>query len=150
MCFTDAHAPSLETPRRCLWLVSDSDHTSSDHKRRLARLTNRITQAKSAQGGANHGGEHYSQAQLAWRMVIELVSGLGIGLGIGIGLDRLFGTTPVLLVVFVLLGFAAGVKVMMRSAQEVQQQQQGWERHEGQEAQEGQEGREGQSNGKPH
>jgi len=83
-------------------------------------------------------------------MVIELVSGLGIGLGIGIGLDRLFGTTPVLLVVFVLLGFAAGVKVMMRSAQEVQQQQQGWERHEGQEAQEGQEGREGQSNGKPH
>jgi ATP synthase protein I len=29
--------------------------------------------------------EHYSQAQLAWRMVIELVAGLGIGFGIGLG-----------------------------------------------------------------
>jgi len=33
----------------------------------------------------HHSEEHYSQVQLAWRMVIELVAGLGIGFGIGYG-----------------------------------------------------------------
>ena len=64
--------------------------------------------------------EHYSQANLAWRMVIELVAGLGIGFGIGYGLDSLFGTLPIFLVLFTLLGLAAGVKTMLRSATEVQ------------------------------
>ena len=68
--------------------------------------------------------EHYSQAQLAWRMVIELVAGLGIGFGIGYGLDSLFGTTPIFLVLFIFLGFAAGVNVMLRSAKEIQEAQQ--------------------------
>jgi len=67
--------------------------------------------------------EHYSQAQLAWRMVVELVAGLGIGFGIGYGLDSLLGTRPWMMVVFALLGFAAGVKTMIRSAQEVQRKE---------------------------
>lgn len=66
--------------------------------------------------------EHYSQAQHAWRMVIELVAGLGIGFFIGYGLDSLLGTLPIFLVIFVFLGFAAGVKTMMRSAREIQAQ----------------------------
>jgi F0F1-type ATP synthase assembly protein I len=70
--------------------------------------------------------EHIRQAQLAWRMVIELVAGLGIGFGIGYGLDALLGTRPWLMVVFTLLGFIAGVKTMIRSAEEVQRKQ--WKR----------------------
>lgn len=62
----------------------------------------------------------YSQAQLAWRMVIELVAGLGIGFGIGYGLDTILGTMPLFLVLFIGFGFAAGVKTMLRSAREVQ------------------------------
>ena len=68
----------------------------------------------------DHMEEHYSQAQLAWRMVIELVAGLGIGFGIGYGLDSLFGTMPIFLVIFIFLGLAAGVQTMLRSAKEVQ------------------------------
>ncbi len=68
----------------------------------------------------HHYDEHHSQAQMAWRMVIELVSGLAIGFGIGYGLDTLLGTTPWLMIVFLLLGFAAGVNVMIRSAREMQ------------------------------
>ncbi len=64
--------------------------------------------------------EHYSQAQHAWRMVIELVSGLGIGFVIGYGLDWLFGTIPIFLVIFTMLGFVAGVKTMVRTANELQ------------------------------
>jgi len=66
--------------------------------------------------------DHHSQAQLAWRMVIEMVAGLLIGFGIGFGLDSLFETKPFLMLVFTLLGFAAGVRVMLRTAQEAQGQ----------------------------
>ena len=54
------------------------------------------------------------------RQVTELVSGLLIGFGIGYGLDVLFGTLPLLLILFTLLGFIAGVRVMLRTAQEIQ------------------------------
>ncbi len=87
---------------------------------RLKALEERIAKAKGANAPKPHTQEHYSQAQLAWRMVIELVAGLMIGFGIGYGLDTLFGTMPVFLVLFTLLGFAAGVKTMVRSAREIQ------------------------------
>ena len=65
------------------------------------------------------------QAHAGWRMVTELVAGLLIGFCIGYGLDSLFGTLPIFLVLFVLLGFAAGVKTMLRSAQDIQRAQSG-------------------------
>jgi len=98
-----------------------------DQKRRMAELEARIAAAKAAQAPKPRADEHYSQAQLAWRMVIELVAGLGIGFGIGYGLDVLFGTMPFLLVLFTLLGFAAGIKTMMRSAREIQVQKEAGE-----------------------
>jgi ATP synthase protein I len=52
-------------------------------------------------------------------MVIEMVSGLGIGFGIGYGLDVLFGTLPWFMLIFTLLGFVAGIKVMIRTAQDM-------------------------------
>jgi ATP synthase protein I len=94
--------------------------SDEDQKQRLARLEARIEAAKKVEPDKAHQEEHYSQAQLAWRMVIELVAGLGIGFGMGYGLDRLFGTMPIFLVLFTLLGLAAGIKTMLRSAQEIQ------------------------------
>ncbi|MBF9043471.1 F0F1 ATP synthase subunit I [Rhodobacterales bacterium HKCCE4037] len=89
---------------------------------RMRALDARIAAARSkADPERKHMEEHYSQAQLAWRMVIELVAGLAIGFGMGYGLDWLFGTMPWFLIVFTLLGFIAGVKTMVRSAKEVQQ-----------------------------
>jgi ATP synthase protein I len=43
------------------------------------------------------------------RVGIELVSALVVAVAIGYGLDRLFGTKPILMAVFVLLGGAAGI-----------------------------------------
>ena len=40
----------------------------------------------------------------------------------GFGLDALFGTTPVLMIVFTLLGFAAGIRTMMRTAKEIEKE----------------------------
>lgn len=91
------------------------------NQERLERLEERIAAAKKAQAPKPRMDEHYSGAQLAWRMVIELVAGLLIGFGIGFGLDAVFGTRPIFLVLFILLGFVAGVKTMMRTATEAQE-----------------------------
>ena len=92
-----------------------------DQGERLAQLEARINALKEKDAPKPHTEEHYSQAQHAWRMVIELVAGLLIGFGIGYGLDSLMGTLPIFLVIFTLLGLAAGIKTMMRSAAEMQQ-----------------------------
>jgi ATP synthase protein I len=88
---------------------------------RLEALEKRIAAAKAAHAPkAKPQSDGHSQAQMAWRMVIELVAGLMIGFGIGYGLDTLLGTKPVFLVLFILVGFAAGIKTMLRSAKEMQ------------------------------
>jgi len=95
--------------------------TDDDPKRRLAELEAKLAAHRVAEVQTKaHQEEHYSQAQVAWRMVTEMVAGLGIGFGIGYGLDSLLGTTPWLMLVFTLLGVAAGINVMMRTAKEIQ------------------------------
>ena len=90
---------------------------------RLQQLDAKIAKAKAkGEPEKTPQEEHHTQAQLAWRMVIELVAGLAIGFGIGFGLDALFGTRPIFLVLFILLGFAAGVRTMLRTAEEVNAQ----------------------------
>jgi ATP synthase protein I len=90
-----------------------------DRDQRLKEIEDRIARLRGKDAPRPHQEERYSQAQHAWRMVIELVAGLMIGFGMGYGLDALLGTLPVFLVVFTLLGLAAGIKTMMRTAAEV-------------------------------
>ena len=94
--------------------------TEEDQKQRLSQLEARIATVKKAQEPAERVDRGFSHGELAWRMVIEMTAGIGIGFGIGYGLEYLFGTIPIFLVLFTLLGLAAGIKTMMRSAKEVQ------------------------------
>lgn len=87
---------------------------------KLDELQTRINAVKAARAPAPPKEEHYTMANMAWRMVIELVAGIAIGFGIGFGLDSLFGTMPIFLILFIGLGLVAGIRVMMRTAQEVQ------------------------------
>lgn len=48
----------------------------------------------------------------------DLIAGVLVGTGIGYVLDMLFGTRPVLLAVFVLLGGAAGFLNMYRTVKD--------------------------------
>jgi ATP synthase protein I len=52
--------------------------------------------------------------RIGLRVGIELVSALVVAVAIGYGLDRIFHTTPILTVVFVPLGGAAGVVNLWR------------------------------------
>lgn len=85
---------------------------------RLRDLEERLARKIRIDKGPRQMASH-DQAHLAWRMVIELVAGLGLGFGIGYGLDWLFGTLPILLILFTFLGFAAGIKTMLRTAAEL-------------------------------
>ncbi len=88
---------------------------------RLKRLEDRIAAARAGRAEPQRGHRsEFTQGSLAWRMVIELVVGMFLGVAIGYGLDALFGTRPLFLVVFALLGFAAGVRTMLRTADEAQ------------------------------
>lgn len=96
-----------------------------DDQARLRDLEARIAKARAAQQPVAPPAEGHALAEHGWRMVTELVAGLLIGFGIGWGLDTLFGTLPIFMVLFVLLGLAAGVKVMLRTAADLQKRQEG-------------------------
>lgn len=51
-----------------------------------------------------------------FRLSSELVAGVVVGAVIGWGIDRVLSTSPWGLIVFFLLGFAAGVINLMRAA----------------------------------
>jgi len=86
---------------------------------RLKRLEDRIAAAKARREPRPPGHGDMTQGSIAWRMVIELVVGMVLGLAIGWGIDAVLGTRPIFLVIFALLGFAAGVRTMLRTANEV-------------------------------
>ncbi|HEX9859148.1 MAG TPA: AtpZ/AtpI family protein [Paracoccaceae bacterium] len=87
--------------------------------KRLAALEARLAKVKGVAKDAPEAGKAFSQGEVAWRMVIELVSGMLLGVAIGYGLDFVFGTMPIFLVIFSLLGFAAGVKTMLGTARQM-------------------------------
>lgn len=58
----------------------------------------------------------HSPMGVAFKMGIELVVGSGVGAFIGFWFDRWFGTTPIFLVLLLILGFASGIRNVVREA----------------------------------
>jgi ATP synthase protein I len=88
---------------------------------RLQRLNEGLGQARNAAGHPSDGSGADRAATASgyargFRLSSELVAGVLVGAGIGWLLDRLLGISPWGLIVFLLLGFAAGVLNVMRSA----------------------------------
>src|SRR5262249_20640478 len=57
----------------------------------------------------------------AFKFAAELIVGVVVGGGLGWALDKQFGTAPWLMIVLVILGFAAGLLNVVRAAQEAQE-----------------------------
>lgn len=83
---------------------------------RLHRLEQRLkaqNQADAEGGGkAKPSNEGFAQAL---KLGSEFVAGILVGAAIGYGIDRVVGTTPFGMIVFLMLGFAAGVLNVLRS-----------------------------------
>ena len=98
-----------------------SNKPSQSRADRLAELDRKLSEARDVgKPEPRADKDKYAAMSMGWRMVIELVVSVMVGAAMGYGLDTLFGSLPLFLIVFVLLGFAAGVRTMMRSAEEMQ------------------------------
>jgi ATP synthase protein I len=92
---------------------------------RLQRLGERLGPYQSDRPSETEPGQgpgaNSSALARGFRLSTEFVAGILVGAAIGWLIDRFAGTTPWGMIVFLLLGFAAGVLNMMRAAGVVQQ-----------------------------
>jgi ATP synthase protein I len=87
--------------------------------RRLAELEERLQEARRQRGTSEPAESSQSKLGIAFRLVTELLAGVIVGGGIGWALDRVFGTSPFLLIVMFLLGVAAGMVNVVRTARQM-------------------------------
>ena len=91
---------------------------------RLGSLDQRLSEIRGSRKiGTDQSGNEQDAAQakasamaIGLRLSSELVAGVLVGAALGWGFDRLLSTSPWGLIVFLLLGFTAGVINVMRSA----------------------------------
>jgi ATP synthase protein I len=83
---------------------------------RLSRVRGNRKIGTDQPGNSEDGAARASAMAIGFRMSSELVAGVVVGAVIGWGFDRLLSTSPFGLIVFVLLGFVAGVVNVVRSA----------------------------------
>jgi ATP synthase protein I len=86
-----------------------TEATSFDARLRFARERQGLEPKAAEPGQGSHAEANASAMRIGLRVGVELVSALVLGVAIGYGLDRLLGTRPVFIAVFVLLGGAAGI-----------------------------------------
>jgi ATP synthase protein I len=77
---------------------------------------NRNIRTDQSEAGSGDGSARASAMALGFRLSSELVAGVLVGALMGWGFDRLLSTSPFGLIVFVLVGFVAGVLNVIRSA----------------------------------
>jgi ATP synthase protein I len=91
---------------------------------RLGSLDHRLSQirdsrkSKTDQSGTESGDSaaRASAMALGFRLSSELIAGVAVGAAIGWGVDHWLSTSPFGFIVFMLLGFVAGVVNVVRSA----------------------------------
>jgi ATP synthase protein I len=87
--------------------------------RRLAQLKERLEKARGDKKDVPQEKRPQSQFGIAFRLVTELLAAVIVGGLIGWALDRIFATSPVLLIAMFLLGVAAGMRNVVRTARQM-------------------------------
>lgn len=90
---------------------------------RLAALDDKLSAAiarrrKADDKGPPDGGRSEGLGA-GMRIAVEMAAAIGIGVAIGVLLDRWLGTAPWLLLLFFVIGFAAAILNVYRTAQEL-------------------------------
>ena len=91
---------------------------------RLGNLNHRLSEIRDSRevrtdqpdAGSGDGAARSSAMARGFQLSSELIAGVVVGALMGWGFDRLLSTSPFGLIVFFLLGFAAGVLNVIRSA----------------------------------
>ena len=99
-----------------------SDRAIKEIERRLESLR-RETSVKTGEDAEKATYSVGSLMWLAFNVVSDLIAGVVCGLGMGYGIDRLFGTRPVFIAVFLVLGCVAGVVNVVRFLKRYEERQ---------------------------
>jgi ATP synthase protein I len=101
---------------------NNGDQDTSEIRRRLNDLEGELGRARARQPLPPSGdaSERGAALGMAFRLATELVAGVAVGGFIGWVLDGWFGTKPLMLVAFLLLGSAAGILNVVRTAKAMQ------------------------------
>lgn len=89
-------------------------------KARAAGISARLEQVKARRAPQHDSAARGAAMGQAFKIAIELVVGVLFGGLIGWALDGYFGSRPWLLVLFLVLGFAAGMMNVVRTARRMQ------------------------------
>lgn len=82
----------------------------------LDALQDKIDDAKpQSKNGGGASVEYSKDMSIAMRFLVELVAGVAVGGFIGHYLDNWLGSSPICLIIFILLGTAASVRTMLKS-----------------------------------
>lgn len=97
-----------------------------------SRLDERRGNAKQDTGRARSPGESNSGFARGLKMSSEFIAAILVGAGMGYVLDSFAGTAPWAMIVFLMLGFVAGVVNVLRSSGEMADPyREGWARAKG-------------------
>lgn len=81
------------------------------------RLREAKTRHERSVKGPGTGGRLNSRGMgVGFRIAVEMLAALAVGIGIGIGLDRWWGTTPWMMILFFILGSGAAFMNVIRVA----------------------------------
>lgn len=101
---------------------------SSEIDRRLEELGDRLGKTRAARAETAGPSQSGRAMAVAIRAVTELIVSILVGSAIGWGLDWWLGTSPFMLLVFILLGFAAGTLNVVRATGHIGSDEPGAER----------------------
>ncbi len=100
--------------------MTDNKNKSDQRKATLDDLNTRLNAAREANRPKQQGGLNEATTYgIATRLVAELIAGLLIGVLVGWYLDQFFGTKPWLMILFIIIGSAAGIMNVMRAAKQL-------------------------------
>ena len=104
-------------------MQSDHDNRPDDFDNRLDKLGAKLDEQKATREAEQNDKGLKDRAGMAYGLKIasEFVSAILVGSAIGWVSDKWLGTTPFGLIVFLILGFAAGVLNVMRAAGRISQ-----------------------------
>ena len=93
--------------------IRDDDLERRRQKLEASLATRRPAGREGAESARSSGAAGYGQAL---KLSSEFIAGIAVGAGLGWVIDRMAGTSPWGLIVFLLLGFGAGILNVLRSA----------------------------------
>ena len=100
--------------------MTGTDHGNTPSSSPGDDFSARLAAARDRRGAGREttsdvAARNTGQLGLGFRIAVDLLAGVGVGVGMGLAVDRWLGTSPWSLLVFLVLGFAAGMMNMLRT-----------------------------------